>query len=275
MPQRKSRSRKSPKKVKKSVSRPRKSVSRPKKTKSPKKSTRPTPKKSRSRKARSYRFSDELPSDISVGLVNELLSELQKIKEKAVVKTEINNLISEIPTFLRSTPEERQNTMAAIDSRVKDLDKEVDRSNKEHPYSVMENCMKHLEKLEKEKEEKGEKRTYPEWYFYDGDQELSASMNTLMSFIMKKWPDNDLRKDLLHLLNAYDLTLTSVTIINMNDLIYKCIENTRLEKELLEKKGRECLEREDLERRRKEGNSVVATAKPVGAPSVKPGCAVM
>lgn len=219
----------------KSVSRPKKALSRksvsrksPKKARSQKSSSRKSPKKSGSRKSRrSYRFSEfsndfsnELPFELPEfqaelnqnQLVDKLMRQLKEIKKVSIVKNEINNLIDEIPIFLllSENSDKRRNAISVAERRLEDL-QETWRIFNHFEKNMKRKAQARLEKIEAKKEERGEKRTYPEAYFYDGSYEQKELMDNLG--IGSEWPKH-IRKDL------GDLVFVYKNLIEMEDVVH-------------------------------------------------------
>lgn len=193
--------------VKKKMSR---SKSRSKKSKS----------KSRSKKSsKKYRFVASFP--------DKLMSKLEEIRQVAVVKTEINNLIEEIPKFLAMDREQRGDACAVVAARAKEqatISRLAFKKFYEHEnIQDDEACRYHLEKVENKKEKKGEQRTYPKNFFHDGDQLQTAMMNDLASWIGKHENIEDVKDDLLTLLDSYKDVMQSVGELFWIKLMTDCL----------------------------------------------------
>lgn len=209
------RSRKVPKKAKKSE----------RQRKSPKKSARQqkAPKKSaRQRKAssrKSYRFGDELP--------NELLRRLEQVKEVSVVKTEINNLIREVSDFILADPAQRAHAISVVKSRADELERKstlaFDKYYADDTHNNDEKCRDLLDKMEDEKEERGEQRTYPYGYFHDGDQEQLRVFGPVSEWIYDNWQEGDLREDLIQLFDVYRDAMQATDELYWIKTIQRCI----------------------------------------------------
>lgn len=183
---------------------------------------RPSP-KSRSKKSKSrskkYRFAAS----------DKLMSKLEEIRQVSVVKTEINNLIEEIPKFLSMNHEQRKKACAVVAARAREQE-ESSRLAFEKFYqheNIQEDtaCRYFLEKVEDKKEKKGEQRTYPKNFFHDGDQLQSEMMDDLASWI-KHENIEDVKDDLLTLLDSYKDVMQSVAELFWFKLMTDCLSSS-------------------------------------------------
>ena len=186
--------------AKKKMSRSKKSAQKAKSRsrKSSKKSSKNA--KSRSKKsAKKYR--------LAASFQDGLMSKLDEIKQVAVVKTEINNLIEEIPKFLAMDHEQRKKACAVVADRAKEhatISGLAFKKFYEHEnIQDDEACRYHLEKVENKKEKKGEQRTYHKDFFHDGNQLQIMLMDDLVSWITRDDNIEDVKDDLLKLLDSY------------------------------------------------------------------------
>ena len=184
---------------------------------------RPSPKsrskksKSRSKKSsRKYRFAAS----------DKLMSKLEEIRQVAVVKTEINNLIEEIPKFLSMNHEQRKKACAVVAARAREQEETgrlaFEKLNQHENIQDFTACKYHLEKVEDKKEKKGEQRTYPKNFFHDGDQLQSKMMDDLASWI-KDENIEDVKDDLLTLLDSYKDVMQSVAELFWIELMTGCL----------------------------------------------------
>ena len=173
--------------------------------------------KSRSKKSsKKYRF--------NASFQDGLMSKLDEIKQAAVVKTEINNLIEEIPKFLAMDHEQRKKACAVVAARAKEqeaISRLAFKKFYEHEnIQDDEACRYHLEKVENKKEKKGEQRTYPQNFFHDGDQLQIKLMNDLETWIGK----HEDVKDLLMLLDSYKDVMQSTGELFWIKLMNNCLD---------------------------------------------------
>ena len=189
--------------------------------------------------------------DIDLDL-DELISKLKEIKKNAVDKTEINNLIEEIPTFFTMDHEGREDACEIVAARVENLE--------EMEGLALETCRQHenfdscKETLEQEQERMGRQRIYPKDYFHNGDQEQLAKLGELVNWIKQNDAyrdddveiydyedyedyedyadyadyeddyDRDVKDDLLRLLHIYEKAIRYSGNIFLFKLLTECFE---------------------------------------------------
>jgi hypothetical protein len=187
---------------------------------------RPSP-KSRSKKSKSRSKKSSKKYRFAASLTDKLMSKLEEIRQVAIVKTEINNLIEEIPKFLSMNHEQREKARDVVAARAKEhatISGLAFKKFYEHEnIQDDEACRYSLEKVENRKERKGEQRTYPQNFFHDGDQLQTAMMDDLASWIGKHENIEDVKDDLLTLLDSYKDVMQSVGELFWIKLMTDCL----------------------------------------------------
>lgn len=171
------------------------------------------------------KFSDGEISIVALYIdLDELISKLEKIKKIAVDKTEIDNLIDEIPTFFIMDHEGRENACEIVAARVKDLEgKYLSELKKIQEHKNSDSCK---QKLEDEQERMGRKRRkYPKDYFFEGDKKQFAKLDQLRNFIEKNHAYRDVKVDLLRLLDIYEEAIGLSGFLFLFELLTECLES--------------------------------------------------
>ena len=170
------------------------------------------------------KFSDGEISIVALYIdLDELISKLEKIKKIAVDKTEIDNLIDEIPTFFIMDHEGRENACEIVAARVKDLEgKYLSALKKIQEHKNFDSCIK---TLEDEQERMGRKRKYPKDYFTEGDLEQLEKLDELRNLIEKKDEYRDVKVDLLRLLDIYENAIRLSGFLFLFERLTECLES--------------------------------------------------
>jgi hypothetical protein len=162
-------------------------------------------------------YADDIP---------ELIKRLEKVKEESVDKFDIINLIKEIQRFLEE-PGNRKSKISLAKIRSEKMSKkselEFDKFYSEYPDHDKWRQM--MEDMGDEEEERGEKRSYPEGYFIDGDNQAFLYNKLVLEWVHENWSDNDLKKDLLDLLYSYERAMQARSGLNFIKLVREFIEN--------------------------------------------------
>jgi hypothetical protein len=156
--------------------------------------------------------------------LDELISKLEEIKQIAVDKTEINNLIEEIPTFFTMDHEGREDACEIVAARVKNLErmeKLAFETYQQHENS--DRCKETLE-YEQDEEERMGQRTYPKYYFFNGDQEQFVKLDELVNWIEQNDAYRDVKDDLLRLLYIYENAIQYSGFLFLFKLLTECLE---------------------------------------------------
>ena len=163
--------------------------------------------------------------------LDELISKLEEIKQIAVDKTEINNLIEEIPTFFTMDHEGREDACEIVAARAENLER-VEKLAFEaiyiyqQPQNIenIDSCKETLEDEQDEEERMGRQRTYPKDYFFDGDQEQFEKLDELVSWIEQNDAYRDVKDDLLRLLDIYENAIGRSGFLFLFKLLTECLE---------------------------------------------------
>ena len=158
----------------------------------------------------------------------ELISKLEEIKQIAVDKTEINNLIEEIPTFFTMDHEGREDACEIVAARAENLERveklAFEAYQQHQNIENIDSCKETLEDEQDEEERMGRQRTYPKDYFFDGDQEQFEKLDELVSWIEQNDAYRDVKDDLLRLLDIYENAIGRSGFLFLFKLLTECLE---------------------------------------------------